>query len=453
MKSGYYIYNNEKYRFELDDEYITVVNENGVDFKKLIDNLNGKYKEKQSIQTLKVKLFPNWNDAIIFHNYNLDSIGTTSTFKILGIIEFKYEEQRIDALNVYAKELEYIYDSSRVLDGFKYDEKGNMNLLIKSFEQVNSVKKQIKLRNTIIDYRFEINRKISTKDINNYFIANTILKFEWDSLTEAYESIYDIIMTCYIFISYLYYRQNINFESIDLLNRNENGKYSTIAKMIIYTHNIEDIDEDYLKKHYIDYNNIKTIDDKILQAIIDENIFVRHIPENELKRNQITPQSFVIVSSAFEWEFKQLFPNGVEHNKTKMNQIADIKTDLLELSKNYGKQKGKIIEKIIENLGKDNLESKLIYTNKKLKKVSEVFLKHLCNLNDIATKNKIFTNLQKLRNDFAHGNMDIDVDSDGFVGIIYLERLVYIMQLKRFGLDDDNIKKAVNKLFGNNIAL
>ena len=49
--------------------------------------------------------------------------------------------------------------------------------------------------------------------------------------------------------------------------------------------------------------------------------------------------------------------------------------------------------------------------------------------------------------------MDIDLDSDGFVGIIYLERLVYIMQLKRFGLDDKNIKKAINKLFGSNIAL
>ena len=35
MKSGYYTYNNEKYRFELDDEHITVVNENGVNWKSL----------------------------------------------------------------------------------------------------------------------------------------------------------------------------------------------------------------------------------------------------------------------------------------------------------------------------------------------------------------------------------------------------------------------------------
>lgn len=190
-----------------------------------------------------------------------------------------------------------------------------------------------------------------------------------------------------------------------------------------------------------------------MQAIIDEKIFIRHIPENEIKRNQITPQIFVVISSAFEWEFSQLFPNGVKHRKTKINKIEEIKKDLLQLSSNYDKTKSKIIEKIVENIGKDNLESKLIYTNKELKDASEAFLQHLCSLNHIKYKDKIFTNLQKLRNDFAHGNMDIDLDSDGFVGIIYLERLVYIMQLKRFGLDDKNIKKAINKLFGSNIAL
>ena len=453
MKSGYYIYNNEKYRFELNNEYMTVVNENGIDWEKFVDNLNGKYKESSNMQFLKVKLFPNWNDAIIFHNHNLDSIGATSTFKIFGIIEFKTKEQGIKALNIYSKELEYIYDSSRIFDSFKYDEKGNMNLYIKPFEQVNSTKKQLNLKGKIIDYNFDIKRKISPRDINNYFITNTILKFKWNELVDDYEFVYDIVMTAYKFISYLYYRQNINFENIDLLNRDENGKYFTIAKMTIYTHNIDRVDEDYLKKHYIDYNFISTIDNKILQAIIDENIFIRHIPENEEKRNQITPQSFVIVSSAFEWEFKQLFPNGVEHSENKINQITEIKDDLLTLSRNYEKKKVDVIQKIIENLEKDNLESKLIYANKKLKVVSEIFLKYLCKLNSVSNKNKIFTNLQKLRNDFAHGNMDIDIDSDGFLGIIYLERLVYIMQLKRLGLDDENIKKAVNKLFGSNIAL
>lgn len=95
------------------------------------------------------------------------------------------------------------------------------------------------------------------------------------------------------------------------------------------------------------------------------------------------------------------------------------------------------------------MESKITYANKKLGDMSEMFLKHLCDLNSINNKNRIFTCLQKLTNDFAHGNMDIDIDSNGFVGIIYLERLIYIMQLKRIGLDDDNIIKAINGLFCN----
>lgn len=453
MKSGYYIYNNEKYRFELEDEYITVVNENGVDWKKLANNFNEKYEKTYNIQVLKVKLFPNWNDAIIFHNHNLDSICLVSTFRIFGIIEFKHNEKRIDALNIYAKELDYIYDSRRVLSDLRYDKKGNMDILIKPFDEVNSEKKQIKLKNIIFDYSFEIKREISTKDINNYFTANAMLKCEWNSLLDDYELIYNIIMSCYTFISYLYYRQNINLNSIELLSRDKEGRYLGIGQMSIYVNDIVEPEEDYVKKYYIDYNFIKNIDDRILQAIIDQKIFTRHIPENEIKRNKITPQSFVIISSAFEWEFSQLFPEGVKHREGKTNKIEEIKKDLVQLSSNYNKGKKKIIDKILENAGKDNLESKLIYTNEKLKNTSEIFLQYLCNLNNIENKNKIFTNLQRLRNDFAHGNMNIDIDSDGFVGIIYLERLVYIMQLKRFGLDDKNIKMSINKLFGSNLAL
>ena len=45
-----------------------------------------------------------------------------------------------------------------------------MDISIKPFEEVNSRKKQIKVKNTIIDYSFEIKRKISKKNINNFFL-------------------------------------------------------------------------------------------------------------------------------------------------------------------------------------------------------------------------------------------------------------------------------------------
>lgn len=448
MRSGYFIYKDERYSFELDDEYITIVNENGMDWKKFLDNFNKEYKGANSVQILNVKLFPNWNDAIILHNHNLDSIGEVSTFKIQGIIEFKNEKQNVDALKIYSKELEHIYDSRKILESIKYNKTGEMDLKIKASEKVNSEKKQIKLKNEIIGYYFGIERKV--KNINEgYFSGDSFLRFEWNSLVEDYKLVYEIVMTGYYFLSYLCYRQNINLKRIELLKKDENGKYFSVAQMTLFIHNMSDAEDEYIRGYQINFDYVKTIDDKILQAIIDENIFIRNIPENELERNKITPQSFVLVSSAFEWEFNQLFPNGVEHSKVQLNEIEEIKNDLMQLSDNYDKTKKKAIKKIIENIGKDNLESKIIYANKKLGYMSEMFLKHLCDLNSINNKNRIFTCLQKLRNDFAHGNMDIDIDSDGFVGIIYLERLIYIMQLKRLGLDDDNIIKAINGLFCN----
>lgn len=451
MRSGYFIYKDEKYRFELNDEYITIVNEKGADWKKFFDNFNKENNEINSIQILNVKLFPNWNDAIIFHNHNLDNIGAVSTFKIQGIIEFNNEKQKVNALEIYSKELEYIFDSKKIFESIKYDKIGSIDLKIKSPEKVNSIKKQLKLKDKIISYCFGIDGRIKYSN-DGYFSSDTFLKFEWESLVEDYNFIYEIVMTGYFFLCYLCYRQNINFKRMKLLKKNEDGKYFSVAQMTLFMHDMSDAEEEYIKDYQIKFDYIKTIDDKILQAIIDENIFIKHIPENELKRRKITPQSFVMVSSAFEWEFNKLSPNGVEHNKKELNEIEEIKNDLLQLSINYKGSKKRTIKKVIEHIGKDSLESKIIFTNKKLGNISDTFLKYLCDLNSIKNKNIIFTNLQKLRNDFAHGNLNIDVNSDGFLGIIYLERLVYIMQLKRFGLDDDNIKKAIIKLFEGKIG-
>ena len=285
MRSGYFIYKDERYSFELDDEYITIVNENGMDWKKFLDNFNKEYKGANTVQILNVKLFPNWNDAIIFHNYNLDSIGAVSTFKIQGIIEFKNEKQKVDALKIYSKELEHIYDSRKILESIKYNKTGEMDLKIKASEKVNSEKKQIKLKNEIIGYYFGIEKKV--KNINEgYFSGDSFLRFEWNSLVEDYKLVYEIVMTGYYFLSYLCYRQNINLKRIELLKKDENGKYFSVAQMTLFIHNMSDAEDEYIRGYQINFDYVKTIDDKILQAIIDENIFIRNIPENELERNK-----------------------------------------------------------------------------------------------------------------------------------------------------------------------
>lgn len=57
------------------------------------------------------------------------------------------------------------------------------------------------------------------------------------------------------------------------------------------------------------------------------------------------------------------------------------------------------------------------------------------------------------RNHFAHGDLDKDFIGPSLLDLIYLEYIVYAMQLKRFGCTDENIQKAINDLFKYGIAL
>lgn len=452
MRSGYYIYKNDKYIFELEDNgMMTVMEEKGPNLKKMFDNANVFNNSTHELQIQKVKMFPSWNDAIIFHSENLDYIGQGETIKVFAIIEFKFSlevDDLIDRIEIHSKELDYIYDVKKVSKKLYYKEDGSTKLELNSFDEVNSLEKELHMNENTIKYSWIINREFGYKEINTCFYANAILKFKLDKATDNYVYIFDFIQKIKKFMSYLYYRCNASFNKIELFATN--GKK---AIMTLFDNDKDTDDEKYIKKNFIKYEDIKDIDDKILQAIIDNDIFIRHIPKDEIDRNQITTEKFVTISSAFEWEFKRLFPNGVKHRKSKLEKIEQIKNDICGVSKDYTGEKKKIVENVIDNVGKDNLESKLNYSYKGLKNISEVFLKRLCELNYIESEKYVFAELQTLRNDFSHGNMEINLNSSGYIGLIFLERFNYIMQLKRFGLKDEIIKKIINDLFNAGIAL
>ena len=52
------------------------------------------------------------------------------------------------------------------------------------------------------------------------------------------------------------------------------------------------------------------------------------------------------------------------------------------------------------------------------------------------------------RNNFAHGNLDMEFIDLAVLDVIYLEIIVCAMQLKRYGAEDKSIQKAINDLFG-----
>jgi hypothetical protein len=55
--------------------------------------------------------------------------------------------------------------------------------------------------------------------------------------------------------------------------------------------------------------------------------------------------------------------------------------------------------------------------------------------------------LQEQRNNFAHGNIDKEIDSITILDLRIVELLLYTMRLKDLGVENENIKSAIRSLF------
>lgn len=66
---------------------------------------------------------------------------------------------------------------------------------------------------------------------------------------------------------------------------------------------------------------------------------------------------------------------------------------------------------------------------------------------------KMGERLSEQRNHFAHGDIDQEFIGLALLDLIFLKEIVYAMQLKRFGLTNENIKKSLNDLFNAGLQL
>ena len=59
----------------------------------------------------------------------------------------------------------------------------------------------------------------------------------------------------------------------------------------------------------------------------------------------------------------------------------------------------------------------------------------------------------EIRNGIAHSKMNFELDAIHLADIKIIEELNYAIRLKKAGVPDNNIRKGINALFKENIAL
>ena len=205
----------------------------------------------------------------------------------------------------------------------------------------------------------------------------------------------------------------------------------------------------YISQHYI-----AGVEGKILSDIASDTIYMRHLPDSYEAGRHIDAARFVMITAAFEWEFRRIFPDGVSKKDKKIEaekQAMQVLEELIDDSKGELRDIYKYLYKCI---GSSPLSGKIAFVGKSLAETIDMFGKYLYSLNDEELNySKMGERLSQQRNNFAHGNLDKDFVGLSLLDLIFLEIVLYAMQLKYYGLEDINIKKAVNELFHKNLVI
>ena len=83
-----------------------------------------------------------------------------------------------------------------------------------------------------------------------------------------------------------------------------------------------------------------------------------------------------------------------------------------------------------------------------------VFGKHLYHMNGEELKySEMGKRLSSQRNNYAHGNLDKEFIGLSLLDLMYMEYVLYAMQLNYYGVDTTNIRHAINELFHLNYAI
>ncbi|MEG2610262.1 MAG: hypothetical protein RSA91_06335 [Bacilli bacterium] len=454
MKTGFIKYLDYKYKFNYKNCELTTS-----DYGKecILEDIIIESKKRPTNFYIGEELFEN-QKLVFYKRAGFPQISNIQKHHINMMIAFdKFKNESIKTIEISFKELTYFYGKDNFIaeytEGTNTEIKGTYRLKSNTYSKTDSDEFYIIIDGKKIKYQIIVDRKLHIRKLDraNIFDMNTYIQFYYD-FDEDYELIYKIILYLKKLFSYLNYRKNISFDKIITKTLYDDNLYVKNGEIEFYYGDdvIMPSDEEELKKHFIGFKYVKNNLSNIFQDIIDEKIFIRNMPYNQFKRNQVSADRVVMVTSALEKEFKLSFPKGIIHKKETRDARKKI-DDLFEILKRdseFNSDERKILIDAQKAIYFESLETLINQCYKSNKKVIDIFGKRLADINGLEYKPTNWIKAySKLRNGFAHGEVNLDYSNDSMLGVLYTERLIYIMQLRRTGLNEKEIIGALNNLF------
>ena len=366
--------------------------------------------------------------------------------------------EAIDKITICSPEIDHIFNVNRAFSfSFKnekdFNRSGTVTIETNDFDSTTSQTQSFTVAGKNVNVSFQISRTISTKIGKPPLALQSCLCFEFEA-TDDYSFIINLCHYARNFIRYLCFRKNIFFTSVDIYKPVEETKHLNIGEICFFDSDNKSETEPITKSICIKYEHIAGNEGKILSDIVSNSLYLRHLPKTYEDRKHIEVSSFIMITAAFEWEFGRNYPKGIIKSASTIkaeDAVSEAINDLL--SKSTGKQKN-IYKFLLRLVKSDSMQSEIIQFGKDYSDIIGVFGEHLYSLNHVKFDYKeIGKRVSDQRNHFAHGDLDKDFINEALLDVIFMEYIVYTLQLKSFGLTEDNIRKAINDVFHLNFAL
>lgn len=312
-------------------------------------------------------------------------------------------------------------------------------------------RQELKVDNMVVSTYYTISPKISfniTTDTPVVFQSNLVFEF---SPTDNYRFTYMLAQRVKLFLGFLTFQREIGKFGVSLYYKHLSG-YLPFGEMYIVDSSMSHkgdlrFDSTHLARNrYIEIELLDGIDREILQDIIGNALYLRHLPYSNRDKLVIDESKFVLTTAAFEYEFNRLYPEGIprkEASVASMECVNKLLSDLID------EKTGKV-KKILRNMQRDitnkvRLQEKIKHAVIELDEVMKIFVKLIYG-DEETNYNLIGQRIGEQRNRFAHGKIDIN-EHIGY-DVNFLRCLLLAMQLRKYNASDDKIKQAISSLFG-----
>lgn len=381
------------------------------------------------------------------------------TIDVIAYIICKRNFPLIDRISFTSPEIDAIHPTNKAfsisLDGGlkAFRQSGILSITTKDFDSTTTESQEFIVNNKKITTYFSVYRGFNQKAGETPITLNSCLIFVFEP-TDDYEFILRLWRITKDFLSYLCYRRDVYLPTVKLAAPCTDGKHEEFAALYVVGEDGSPDVDSIRNGRYIKQELIAGHEGQILTDIASGELYLRHIPESYESGRHKDAAKFVMITAAFEWEFHRNYPDGVQKSE---KTLAAEKTATEEIEKLFKGSTGRlrdVYRYLIKRIKDDPLKSEVEQIGVDFSEIIDVFGNHLYSLNKERLKySEMGKRLGDQRNRFAHGKLDKGFIDLSVLDLVFLEYIIYALQLKYYGIETLKIQNAINDLFHRGFAL